>query len=530
STSQIVKRFALSIIIAAAYSGYAFAEEQEFKVTRGSALPVVVIQPINKKSETNTLAPTLEQLERTASEFIQRNKSILQVPKDMVLSVESSQQDGSGFSKVQFRPNYKGIPVVRSGVVVIFDEAHNIHFVNSFLSQHPPANLQPTLSENEAEQIVLGIVKKHFKEESKTTPFIIGTELMILPALSPGRQLSANDNLAWRVRIVSSDELEEDAIYFVDASSGNIIEHYSNHSHLNRKVWDCSKAPNDANCYIDSMGTAGYYHGRSESQPIRGPHNRPELPQFMSYDVDDVFESAADLHTYVQEKFEVNGPNRQGGTRVYNSESDQSRYIVHSEGWNGAQDSHCPGSAWTSSSNTIILCHNEVSADIIGHEFGHTITNCMKRVAGTCQGVEGDQETRAFAEAFSDIFGEAQETYKTGSADWLAGTYHVDGISRDLVNPHDFIGEYGERYAARFYDEHMECGEDPEGFYLNSTAISKAFQLVSQGGEFNGCEVSGRGAEFAAKVFFRTWDVYFSETGARFAGSYPQFLSACNDI
>ena len=57
----------------------------------------------------------------------------------------------------------------------------------------------------------------------------------------------------------------------------------------------------------------------------------------------------------------------------------------------------------------------------------------------------------------------------------------------------------------------MAAMEPTQGeLHINSTILSHAMYLISEGGEHNGCDITGQGTDVAQRIFFRGWRTYFS--------------------
>ncbi|MCB0310892.1 MAG: M4 family metallopeptidase, partial [Bdellovibrionales bacterium] len=143
-------------------------------------------------------------------------------------------------------------------------------------------------------------------------------------------------------------------------------------------------------------------------------------------------------------------------------------------------------------------------------------------------------DVNALEEAFGDLVGELYEFRKSGSADWKLGTFYLpEEPFRDLANPYNSQEPNLGTYSKRYYDQNVNCDEGTEngGYYLNSTIVSHALYLAANGGELNGCEVTGRadGEEFATRIFARAWLTYF-DSQESFAGAYAKLLLACQDL
>jgi len=181
----------------------------------------------------------------------------------------------------------------------------------------------------------------------------------------------------------------------------------------------------------------------------------------------------------------------------------------------------CPNAFF--SGYDINFCNGLAVTDVIGHEYGHGVVYFAVPGYLTYYGESG-----ALNESYADIFGEALENYRDGSSDWLAGEdVNVGGLVgplRNLQNP-SALSDPDKFFSSNFY-----CGtEDNAGVHTNSTVLSHAGYLMSEGGSFNGCSVSAIGKEKQEKIFYRALIVYFTSS-TDFNGAYSALNQACGDL
>ncbi len=448
-----------------------------------------------------------------------------------------TRQDELGLSHVIYHQYHRGLPVRNASVRVHLNQTGDVYLATLKVVTDLPFDVVARAPADQARETAEDAARDLLPQFADIAAEIETPELVLLP-LGLSRNEAADDTrLAWETHVTFPKCADGECPTFgahvaIDAKSGSVLYTLRDWEGLDRRVYDCSKDVGDVNCYIDSPGISGYVHGRSEGMPVRGPHNNPALPQFGSTDVDYMYDIASTMHGFVQTSFGINGANNQGGARNVPQEEHQSRYYVHSEGWNGLLDPYCPGGAWNSSTNSIVLCNGEIYDDVLAHEYGHSIVDWSFTSGGVALGTNSSNpHTRALEESHSDIVGEAFEFNQTGALDWMAGGAVVDGPWRDLIAPHDFIDEHGFRYAQRFYDQYFDCdqGVGSGGFYSNSTVYSHAMYLASEGGEMNGCEITGQGIDFVTQVYHRAWRVYFSSS-QNFDTADDRLLQACSDL
>ena len=85
-------------------------------------------------------------------------------------------------------------------------------------------------------------------------------------------------------------------------------------------------------------------------------------------------------------------------------------------------------------------------------------------------------------------------------------------------------------YPDRLYSSDMYCGSlDQGGIHHNSTALSKAFYLASQGGVHNGCSVEGIGEEKVEQILYRAKTQYYASSET-FNEAYNDLIQSCVDL
>ncbi len=498
---------------------------------------VILFKPAGVSSQAASQGMTGKLEARSiADAFLAENETRdgLVSPSTQLTHMET-RQDDLGLSHVIYKQEHHGVSVRSSGCRVHINQVGEIYFASAEIVRDLPSSVFPVISERAAMQTAEKAAREILPAFADVSASIARPRLEILPEGGPSH---SEARLSWEVHVTFTKCNGDDcprlgAWVGVDAVSGEVQYAVHDFHGLDRKVYDCSKEPNDVTCYIDSPGISGYVHGRSELEPVRGPHNNPAVPQFGSTDVDYAFDITAQMHNFVQTKFGLNGANNLGGTRNELGNQHLTVLTVHGEGWDGNQANYCPGSAYLTTLYSMRFCHGEIINDAVGHEYGHALAEwSFTTPAGDqANGIDNlKPSTRALSESHSDIMGEAFDFDQTGSADWIAGTGSNGLPWRDLTNPHEFVNDGGKRFAQRLYDEYFTCGGVGSGdYYSQSTVYSHAMYLASEGGEMNGCEIVGQGMEFVTQIYHRAWRTYFSR-GQSFDGAYTMFMQSCNDL
>ncbi len=153
------------------------------------------------------------------------------------------------------------------------------------------------------------------------------------------------------------------------------------------------------------------------------------------------------------------------------------------------------------------------SLDFVGHETGHGINQYTANLT------DGDDESGALNEGFSDIWGASVEQYAAPAKQtWRIGEDIIVSSSyncvRDLQNPKSattFEGPHPDTYNKTYWDKSKKHGGGEP--HNNSTILTHWFYLVSQGGTGtndygNNYSITGIGMDKAEQIAFRAEQHY----------------------
>lgn len=175
----------------------------------------------------------------------------------------------------------------------------------------------------------------------------------------------------------------------------------------------------------------------------------------------------------------------------------------------------CPNAAWIAAPySELLVCPNMVANDVVAHEFTHAVTEYTAKLLIT-------KQTGALNEAIADIFSFGVDN------DWTMAEDAATGILRDASDPtHDPVGPHPDRLFSPYYS----CATtDSGGIHANMTVITKTFYLMTEGGSFNGCTISGMGKSTAHKIWYRALTTYLTQT-ANYNYAYLSVLQSCIDL
>ena len=185
---------------------------------------------------------------------------------------------------------------------------------------------------------------------------------------------------------------------------------------------------------------------------------------------------------------------------------------------------------WSEQQLKIVLGqHNNkdyTTLDFLGHEFTHGITQFTAELNGE----NGETESHALNESFSDIFGTMIEFYTkslfnaNGSGDWLIGEEIFAGNypERSMSNPKSKLQP--DTYHGQYWDSQGEP-------HINDGVQNYWFYLLSEGGSGtndNGDEycVQGIGKDKAAAIAYRNLTHYLTSSSQYTDARYYSILAA----
>ena len=445
---------------------------------------------------------------------------------DSQLELVSNKKNATGFSHVKYRQVHQGLPVLGEAIVHL-DPGGSLQLVSANIATNLPKSVRPKISKEKAEKIAEAYVVRSSDSPYASLPLAASnSELMIVPLDIIKRTSTPDSRLAWKVRVFDeeSEGKKIDRDIYLDAVSGSTLLEYTNIRHdIQQYINDCSVDQPPYDCARDFMVDYPpvYYHGRSYNQPARGPFPPLSTIYDGSMDVDDNFYLLGEVHQLVFDSFGLDGADGVGGTVIENElPTPYTDSAVHLDGYD-------PGgcaspNAFMYGNGSFGFCLGMSAPDMVAHEYGHALDLHHA-------GLANSYEAGALAESYSDVFGEYGEEFITGSYDWQHGTDSIVGQTRDLSNPHSkTTTTTGLPYPDRYFDQYFYCGSgDYGGVHINSTVISHAFYLFSEGGEHNGCEIQGQGIDAANQVYFEALANYFSSS-ENFNSAYDEFLAACD--
>lgn len=461
----------------------------------------------------------------TADALLQSVAGELALPDPLQdLAPRRPETDRLGMTRVVYEQRYRGIPVYAAGVIVHLGADGQPRSVCADVLPDLQVDLSGRLTAEDASAAARASCRDQAHHTNVT---ILSTRKCVF---APG--IIQHDNstegwLVWEVRVSAGDAVPDAQRYFIDARTGELRFQTTDTYGIDRKIYDCSAQPGTGVCWSNlTTEEFGYPYkwGRIEGSATNGPNPR-YLPEIY-LDDDIAYDLMGALLTFYQTVLGRNGANNLGGT-CGNTDSNHpytrsmtQNYIDYANGGNG-----CPNAAFYWPDGVLLFCAGEVVPDITAHEYAHAVSHFEVPGGLTYYGESG-----ALNENYSDLSGEMFEKWYTGTNDWIAGTGNRGGPYRVLSDPPSRPSINGAAQSDRFHSLTHYCGDaDNSGVHRNSTVITKAAYLLSEGGFFNGCTIPQIGTDKVYQIWYRALTQYYvsSET---FNGAAAKLVQASRDL
>ncbi len=297
--------------------------------------------------------------------------------------------------------------------------------------------------------------------------------------------------LVWKVMVESKDLKPIKHLVLVDAINSKIRLHFNTiEKSLKRKIYDNYNNP--------ELGLPGYGPVRTEGQSYSG------IP-----DVDLAYDYMGDFYSFFKSNFNRDSIDGKGMTLVATV-----RYCESYE--------DCPydNDFWSSKYKQIVLGDGTVTDDCVGHELGHAVTDYT---ANLCYYMQSG----AINESFSDIWGEFIDLTNGKGNDSPGYRWYLfedDKAIRNMANP----GIYEQ--PQKMTDYYYYCGiSDNGGVHTNSGVGNKTAYLITDGGYFNGYNISGLGITKASQIYYEALTNLLT-SGSDYLDLYYSLYQGCLNL
>jgi Zn-dependent metalloprotease len=408
----------------------------------------------------------------------------------------------------RYQQVYRGIDVFTGQLIVHQDPQGNFLAVNGdFYPLRSGVATKPRFTLEEAIFLAAGELKIE-------APQTLEEKLVIVDPGWYGDPSDQTVHLAWHMVVGSVDSLPEHVL--IDAIDGSLLDHWpAVHTAINRQIYD---------------GSGGGLPGiltRTEGGAPTGDAN-----------VDSIYDFTGDFYQLLSAGLNRDSLNGSGNA------------LVATANWN---DGICPNAIWNGSGTA--FCNGLGTDDIVGHEFGHGLTDYTADLIY-------QNQSGQLNESFSDVFGELVDLWngnasiagtpggtswpptptgsgtdtpnsgRTGCGDssvrWLMGEDSSLGAIRDMWSP-QCMGDPPSALDPLYEATSCDPGFDGGGVHFGSGVPNHAFAMVTDGKSFNGQTVTGIGLIKSGAVWFRTLTVYLTP-GSDFNEAYTLFNQAASDL
>ncbi len=378
-----------------------------------------------------------------------------------------------------------GIPIYATTLAVHIKNGGEIYALSGNLSTNYK-QVKQLLTNEQAIQITLDEARKEsgISDLAARNP----TKYYLNPYVADISS-DTNNHLVLSLLVNStSDPLSYIYIYFVDLENGKIIYKQNQvRDVLTRKIKDC-KGTASLGCSVV----------RQEGD---GPSGIA--------DADAAYSIFSDVYSFYLNKFNRDSFDGAGAPYIGN--------VNFNFGQKNA--------SWVGEYQSMFFSPGLVVKDITWHELTHALT---QHTAGLIY----EKQSGALNESVSDMFATSSDN------NWTIGEGSAVGIIRSFSNPPSIPPPYGPQ-PDKLFSNIYYCGgltsvcdkdiNDNCGVHINSGIINKTFYLMSDGGNFNGCAISGIGRERSTKIIYNVL-INFLSPSSNFYDMYSSILQACGDL
>jgi len=454
-----------------------------------------------------TTEPIQAEPVEASKRFLNLTRSIFRIRNAQEeFTLQSVNKDQQGGYHVKLNQFAGGLPVFGAQMIVHGDPEGRIWMANGHYYPNKVENFTPGLSAESA-------IAKALDHMGITRADLAGPDSCILGFYPQSDSI----RLAYQVVIFTRGEKAgfHEMVYYVDALSGDIFISYDNIKteipatgigYGTREIKrNLNLTINEGNYYLRDISRRQGMNGLMSSDQsivlydaqgslLDNIINVNRLSQFSSSDSvfkgNKVIQAAVDAHNFLgliyDYYFKVHG---------WNSWDNNGGGIIAVVNIGGGVNGFPNNAFWAGDYQSMFFGLGDgkeyypfsAALDVVAHEFQHAVTQATADLI--YQGQSG-----ALNESFSDIF-----AVMIDRDDWLCGEdlYIGGGYLRNIADPSangdpDHMSEY------------IYTTEDYGGVHLNMLIPGKAYYLMSEGGVFEGVNVTGFGREKLEKILFYT--------------------------
>lgn len=439
--------------------------------------------------------------------------------------------DPLGKYHFKFQQVYQGVEVYGGQIIIHESDGYFDYMNGSYYPSPKGLNTVPKLDYSQAEQKVIKDIKRHthYRSLSEFEQKVLGytkpeSELVIY-------HLNRDFNtpkLVYHITIRPNflDRYE----YFVDAQTGEIINHYDNTCAIKGSGKDLNNQTRDVECY--QSGSTFYMINTTKSMFNASGSTLPNDPKgaiwtidAQNTDGDNLFHvsstnkdnwadaSAVSAHyngaiafDYFKNVHGRNSINGLGGNIVSVVNVTREGAAMDNAYWNGSAMFY--GNGKTS------FYPLAGSLDVAGHEMTHGVVQ-------NTAGLEYNGQSGAINESMADIFGVMMDRsdWKIGE-DIIKSSAYLNGALRDMSNPHQGRTQlFTAGYQPMNMSEYYSGTEDNSGVHINSGIVNHAFYKFA----------TAVTMEKAEKIYYRALTLYLTQS-SQFLNLRLAIVKATEDL
>ncbi len=505
---------------------------QDIKYSSQTELPIFLKKEANDRS----IIQDAGTAQTRAFEELDLVKQLLQVSNvNDEFETMKTEKDELDHWHIKVQQVFAGIEVYGSELIVHFQPSGDVILSGRTVESPDDVNSTPSISELAALELAKDDLSAHSKISVSTLTKDgfdfneVETELVFYnPNL-----IGEHTHLAWHFTL--KPNFLERWEYFVDAHSGEILNHY-NHTCSVGPVTASAQDLNSVSQTINVFESGGTYYMLDASRPmytggttnlpqpgngsivtldlqntnlqnpqavdVTSPNNIWNHPTAVSAHV-----NAAQSYEYFGTTFNRNSINGQGGDVVsYVNVADDVGGGLDNAFWNGEYMFYGNGAQ-----NFFPLA---ASLDVGGHEMTHGV------VQNTAN-LEYQDEPGALNESFADVFG-----VMIDRDDWQLGegvvktSYIPTGFLRDMADPHNGGNSLNDPgWQPSHTNEQYTGSQDNGGVHINSGIPNHAFYLIA----------TDIGKAEAEQIYYRALSQYLTKS-SRFIDARIAVVQAATDL
>lgn len=372
-----------------------------------------------------------------------------------------------------YQQNINGVPVF-GGEIGVHVKEYAVYALDGKILYNDQVP-KPILTRDDAKEKALQ------KARNQTNVNVVAADAVeqtIINKKLLGTSTDGINYLTFRVFVESdTKDVVYSKFFYIDAVSGDVLMEQTNiFDIMNRIVSDCG-------------GSRSCRVVRSEGQPASGIS-----------EADSLYSILGEIYAFYKDRYNRDSVDGRGSALKGNTNM-------------SPVSLPCSNADFNSLTLTMSYCPRMVAKDVSMHEFTHGAIS-------TTAGLAYQDQYGALNEAIADIFASNID------GNWTLGEATIMGVIRDLSNPPS-VPRHPQ--PDRLFHSLYYCGYD-QGTYvhINSGVVNKAYFLMTDGGKFNGCEMSGIGRNRSIDIVYQALTTYLRPT-SNFKDFYSAMLQACGD-